>query len=240
MHGHALLAAERLLAGRVVEQPGIGGRWKALHHSAGDFTHPRSSPRMYLATKPSGIGNRLQSTVRGVELYTICDAPGGVRGMVRWELFHLDGTVRMHGEKRVVLRAGESVRQKELALEGRSKSSVARIFIFGSRSKVTASVSMRTPCFLCPPRVLELARQKSEMRFTPRRPDEWEIAFTSPVFQSGLAFDLDGLTVTRASDNWFDLLSRTHQNRDRHVSRASDRIYAPRRCRVRSLVDSYE
>jgi len=125
-HGHALLAAERLRPVASWSSLEFRRRWKALHHSARKFYAPALAPRMYLRRKTVGIGTD-SKVLRGVELYTTAIAAGRFAAWCVGSCFTSMARCACT-EKTRVLRAGESVRQKNWLSKGRSKSSVARIF----------------------------------------------------------------------------------------------------------------
>ncbi len=180
------------------------GRWKALHHAARRFYAPALVCAHVPGDETSIIGNYRRSTVREVHLYTVYDAPVAVKGILRWDLFHLEGRVVLSGTKKVILRHGESVRHqtldliKPLAAYGRD-----HLYLRIALDVDGTAVSEQT-VFLAPPRFLSLP--KARIRATVRclSPNRAVITFRSAVFQHATAFDLLGLAHS-ASDNFFDL-----------------------------------
>ena len=56
LHGHALLAAQRHLAGRLLVEPRLRRRWKLLHHMARRFFAPRRAGRARRGRRAGGLG----------------------------------------------------------------------------------------------------------------------------------------------------------------------------------------
>lgn|GEM_PF-5455086 len=105
------------------------------------------------------IGNYRRSTVREVHFYTVYDAPQPAKGVVRWELFHLDGRRLRGARKTVTLRYGESVHQVTVDLA----SSISRytreaIYLRIALEIAGERVSEET-VFLTAPRFLDLRRR---------------------------------------------------------------------------------
>jgi beta-mannosidase len=218
----------------------LGGHWKALHHAARRFYAPLLVSAHVPGDERVAIGNRLESTVRDVHLHTISDAPAPVRGVLVWELFHLDGRVILAGHKRILLRPRSSALQQSLDL----KKSLER---FGRENlylrialEVDGSCVSEETIFLAPPRTLKLERTAAEVDFTRRSPETWSLSFRSSAFQHRLAYAFDGLETRQESDNWFDL----YPNRVKRVTVTFAETVDAKRIasalRLRSLVDSYE
>src|SRR6478735_6990348 len=92
------------------------GRWKALHHAARRFYAPALVTAEVVGDEESTIGNYRKTTVREVHIHTVFDGPQAMKAALSWELHHLDGRVLLRGGRRVVLRPGQSVRQRTLDL----------------------------------------------------------------------------------------------------------------------------
>jgi len=217
----------------------FGGSWKALHHVARRFYAPLLVSAHVPGDETVAIGNRLKSTVSGMHLFTISDEPRIVRGVARWELWHLDGTVVRRGGKRVVLRPGESVRQtsvdfsREIARCGREK-----LYVRIALDADDRCVSEDT-VFLCPPRMLPLERTRAEVVVRKSSPTKWNLEFTSACFQHRVAFELAGVPLAMATDNWFDLYPGRTKSVTIETAARVDEKKLRAALRVRSLVDSY-
>lgn len=215
------------------------GRWRALHYVARRFFAPALVTAHVPGDESDVIGNYRRSNVREVHLYTVYDAPESARGVLRWDLFHLDGRVLLSGRQPVALRYGESVRQKTLDLaaplakHGRD-SLVLRIALdVGGRCVSEDSV------FLTPHRFLRLpedTRTKATIRL--RDPRRAELTFRSAVFQHRFAFELPGLPH-RASDNYFELFPNEPRTILVEFARPVTRARLQRTLRWRSLAASY-
>jgi len=180
------------------------GRWKALHHLARRFFAPALISAHVPGDEDTIIGNYRTTTVDEVHLYTVYDAPAPARGVVRWELFHLDEHLIARGRKPVVLRPGESVRQqtvrfgKLMAQHGRDNLHLRITLQIGRRQ-----VSQET-VFFSPPRFLNLRRAKTRVAIRALSPTDYELTFRTSAFQHRFAFDLPGI-AQRSSDNYFEL-----------------------------------
>lgn len=183
------------------------GRWRALHHVARRFFAPALVTAHVPGDESGGIGNYRRSTVREVHLHTVYDAPAPARGLLHWDLFHLDGRVVLHGSKAVALRYGESVRQQTLDLakplqqHGRDSLHL-RIALDLEGLRVSEDT-----VFLTAPRFLNLPKAKTKVGLELRSPRQARLTFVSPVFQHRFAFELPGVPH-RASDNYFELYPR--------------------------------
>ncbi len=183
------------------------GRWKALHHEARRFFAPALASAHVPGDEAPIVGNYRRSTVREVHLHTVYDAPEPAKGVLRWDLFHLDGRILLCGKKFVNLRPGESILQrtldlfKPLATHGRD-----HLYLRYALDVADVTVSEDT-ALLAPPRFLDLPRAK--VRTTAKRlaPDRVQLTFTSSAFQHRFHFDLVGVEH-QASDNFFDLHPR--------------------------------
>lgn len=216
----------------------FSGRWRALHHVARRFFAPALVTAYLPGEETTIIGNYRRNSVDRINLYTVFDAPQPAKGVLRWDVFHLDGRTLLRGKKSVALRPGESVHQQtiELAvpLAKHTRDSIyARIALdIGDRCVSEETV------FLVPPRFLNLPRAKTKVKARLTAPGEATLTFTSDAFQHRFAFDLPGLDF-RGSDNYFEL----YPNEPKMVRitfaarRTAEQLV--RRLTHQSLVDSY-
>ena len=180
------------------------GRWRALHHVARRFFAPALVTAHVPGDETDTIGNYRRTTVREVHLYTVYDAPTPARGVLRWDLFHLDGRVVARGRKTVTLRPGEAVRQRTLDL--------ARPMAEHGRDNLHLRIALdidghcasEDTVFLTPPRFMALRKTQTEVSVRLLAPTCAALTFLSPVFQHRFAFDLPGL-AHHSSDNFFEL-----------------------------------
>lgn len=217
----------------------FGGAWKGLHHAARRFYAPLLVSAQVPGDEMVAIGNRLKSTVSGMNLFTISDEPRIVRGVARWELWHLDGSVLKRGEKRVVLRPGESVRQasvdfaREIARRGREN-----LYVRIALDVEDRCVSEDT-VFLCPPRMLSLERRAPDVRVKKISGTRWNLEFKASCFQHRVAFECAGLAWLAATDNWFELYPGRSKTVTVETAAPLEEAEMRAALRVRSLVDSY-
>ena len=217
----------------------FGGAWKALHHVARRFYAPLLVSAQVPGDETTAIGNRMKSTVSGMHLFTVSDEPRIVRGWVRWELWHLDGRVLRRGEKRVVLRSGESVRQKtvdfsrEIAECGRDK-----LYVRIALEEDGRCVSEDT-VFLCPPRMLSLERRAPDVRVEKISATKWNLEFRASCFHHRVALELAGVPLVAMTDNWFELYPGRSKAVTVETTAPLDEAEIRAALRVRSLVDSY-
>ena len=214
------------------------GRWKALHHVARRFFAPALVSAHVPGEEETIIGNYRRTTVREVHLYTAYDAPEPAAGMLRWDLFHLDGRVVRRGRKRVALRYGESVKQETLDMakpmeeHGRDHLYLRLALEIGG-----VRVSEET-VFLTPPRFLALPKARTTVGIRMTMPTRAVLTFASPVFQHRFAFDLPGL-AHRSSDNYFELYPREKKTVTVEFTRPQTPARLRRVLTYRSLVDTY-
>ncbi len=183
------------------------GRWRALHHVARRFFAPALVCAQVPGEETAGIGNYRHSTVDAVHIHTVYDAPDSARGVLRWDVFHLDGRRLLGGRKAVVLRYGESVRQKTLAL--------ARLIARHGRERIVVRIALdvagrcvsEDSVLLTAPRFLDLPKTRVRVAIRQASPRRATLVFTAPLFQHRLAFDLRGI-AHRGSDNYFELFPR--------------------------------
>jgi len=218
----------------------FGGRWKALHHEARRFFAPLLVSARILGDDSVGIGNRHISSVREVQLYTVCDAPAPEAVRLGWELWHVDGRVLDSGEKRVTLRPGKSVRQKTLNLvpwmEAHGRTNLYLRISLGVRGRCVSEDTV----LLCPPRMLELQRSQTRVELERQGDNEWTLSLISPVFQHRFMFDIEGQGLASSSDNWFDLYPGRKRTVSVRLTQPLGKAALMRALHFRSLVDSYD
>jgi beta-mannosidase len=180
------------------------GRWRALHHAARRFYAPEVVSAHVPGDEIFGINNYRRSTVRLVHIHTSCDGPKPAVGVVRWDLFHLDGRRLLSGRKRASLRPMRSVRQKTLDLSGPlARFGRENIYLRIALDVAGKRVSEDT-VFLTIPRFMDIPAARTRVRMRMTGPGQAEVSFLSPVFQHRFAFDFTGQAFA-ASDNFFDL-----------------------------------
>jgi beta-mannosidase len=214
------------------------GRWRALHHVARRFYAPALVSAQVPGDEGTIIGNYRASTVDEVHLHTVYDRPERAAGVLRWDLFHLDGRVLLGGRKRVGLRPGESVRQKTLRL--------ARLLARHGRDNLVLRIALdvdgrrvsEDSVFLTPPRFLALPKARTKITIRPSGPQGALVTFSSPVFQHRFAFDFPGI-AHRSSDNYFELFPGEPKTVQVDFSRAQTVARLQRALRHRSLADTY-
>jgi beta-mannosidase len=180
------------------------GRWKALHHVARRFFAPAAVSAHVPGEEIHGIGNYRISTVRRVLIHTSYDGARPATGVVRWDLFHLDGRRLLGGKKRVPLRPMQSRLQQRLDLAGPlARFGRDRIYLRIALDVAGRRVSEDT-VLLTTPRFMELPKPRTRVAVRMSAAGRAVVAFTSPVFQHRFAFDFPGRAFT-CSDNYFDL-----------------------------------
>jgi beta-mannosidase len=214
------------------------GRWRALHHAARRFYAPAFVSAHVPGDEVFGINNYRRSTVRLVHIHTSYDRPKAARGVVRWDLFHLDGRRILGGRKSAILKPMRSVRQKTLDLSAPlAKYGRENLYLRIALDIAGLRVSEDT-VFLTIPRFMRLPASRTSARIAMKGPQRAEIAFSSPVFQHRFEFDFPGQAFT-PSDNFFDLYPG---ERKRVGVEFKDRVNIAglrRSITHRSLADSY-
>jgi len=214
------------------------GRWRALHHVARRFFAPALVSAHVPGDETDIIGNYRRTTVREVHLHTVYDAPKPARGVLRWDLFHLDERVLLSGRQRVALRYGESVRQKTLDLKkpmeqyGRDNLHLRIALDLGGRCVSEETV------FLTPPRFLHLLKPKTKVAIRLHAPTRATVTFTSTAFQHRFAFDLSGIAHT-SSDNYFELYANEPKSVELEFARPQTLKKLRQALVHHSLVDTY-
>ncbi len=214
------------------------GRWRALHHVARRFFAPALVSAHVPGDETTIIGNYRRSTAGEVHLYTVFDQPAPARGLLGWELFHVDGRSLLSGRKKVTLRYGESVKQKTLDL--------TRLLALHSRDCVFLRIALeidrrcvsQETVFLTQPRFLALPKARTKAAFTLSGPKAATVVFTSTAFQHRFAFDLAGVAHS-ASDNYFELYPGEARTVQLEFTRPQTVARLKRALAYRSLVDTY-
>lgn len=214
------------------------GRWKALHHVARRFFGPAIVTAHVHGDEVQGIGNYRVSTVRRVDLHTSYDGVRPARGVVRWDLMHVDGRRITGGRKAVSLRPMRSRLEKRLdlakplALHGRDRLYLRIALDVGGRRVSEDSV------FLTTPRFVSLPKPVTRVSVRMSSPTRARVTFSSPVFQHRFAFDIPGRQHA-CSDNHFELYPGEAKSVEVTLARPTT---APRLARLithRSLADTY-
>jgi beta-mannosidase len=214
------------------------GQWKALHHLARRFFAPAVVSAHVPGEEQTITNNYRQTSVREAHVYTVYDAPPAARGVLRWQLCHFDGRVFARGRKPVVLRPGESVRQKTLDL-AKPMARHGRDNLYLRISLETAGVRVsEDTVFLTPPRFLALPRAKTAVTIKLRSPKRATLTFASPAFQHRFAFALPGLEH-QCSDNYFELYPGEKKTVEVEFVRPLSAARIKRVLTFRSLVDTY-
>ena len=214
------------------------GRWKALQHIARRFFAPALVSAHVPGTESTILGNYRRSSVRHVHLFTVYDAPRPTRGVLLWDLFHLDGRIILGGRKNVSLRYGRSVRQQSLDL-GTPLARHGRDHLY---LRIALEIDGRRvseeTVFLTPPRFLSLPRGKTAVVVRQLAPTKALLTFRSPIFQHRFAFDLPGL-AHQASDNYFELYPGEKKEVLVEFDRTTTKSAIQKALKFQSLVDSY-
>ncbi|MFT3782522.1 MAG: glycoside hydrolase family 2 protein [Nibricoccus sp.] len=214
------------------------GRWKALHHVARRFFAPALVCAQVIGEETETIGNYRKSTVSAVELYTVYDAPAKVSGVLRWDLFHLDGRHLKQGEKKVTLKPGEAVNQKKIDLAGSIATHGTDSLYLRIALEIDSRRVSEDTVFLAPPRYLALPKARTSVAVDMLTPNRAKLTFTSAVLQHRFAFDLPGIPH-RSSDNFFEL----YPEEPKAVEVEFPRTFSPAKVRAalvwHSLVDTY-
>ncbi len=215
------------------------GRWKALQHIARRFFAPALVSAHVPGTETAIIGNYRRTTVRHVHLYTVYDgAAPSARGLLLWDLFHLDGRIVQSGTKNVALRYGRGTRQqtldlaKPLAAHGRDQ-----LYLRIALEIDGVRVSEET-VFLTPPRFLSLPKPKTATAIRLLTPQKALLTFRSPVFQHRFAFELAGLPH-HSSDNYFELYPNEKKEILVEFAKPTTKAAIARALTHQSLADTY-
>jgi beta-mannosidase len=214
------------------------GRWRALHHAARRFFAPALVSAHVPGDETTIIGNYRRSTVAKVHLYTVYDQPVSAKGILHWDLFHVDGRTLLSGRKAVALRYGESVNQKTLDLTKQfAKHTRDCVYLrialdMGDRRVSEDSV------FFAPPRFIALPKARTKVAIEVPAPQRARITFTSSAFQHRFAFELGGI-AHRSSDNYFELFAGEPKVIEVELSKTQTVAGLLRALKYRSLGDTY-
>ncbi|WP_309382786.1 beta-mannosidase [Cerasicoccus frondis] len=180
------------------------GRWKALNFAARRFFAPALVSAHVPGDEKVGIGNYRETTVDEVCLYTVYDAPEKAKGLLRWDLFHLDGRVLLNGEKKVALRYGESRLQKKLKL-GKLMAEYGRDNIYLRIAlDIDGETASQQTVLLAPPRFIELPKAHTKISLKKAGAQSVILTAESDAYQHAFTFDFGDLAY-HATDNGFDL-----------------------------------
>jgi len=214
------------------------GRWKALQHVARRFFAPAAVSAHVPGDEIHGIGNYRVSTVRHVLIHTSYDGARRARGVIRWDLLHVDGRRLLGGRKAVSLRPMRSALQQRLDLAGPlGRFGRDRIYLRIALDVAGRRVSEDT-VFLTTPRFVDLPRPRTKVIIRMESPRRAAVAFTSPVFQHRFAFDFPGRAFTSA-DNYFELYPGETRRIAVEFERPVTAALLRRSIAHRSLADTY-
>lgn len=214
------------------------GRWRALHHVARRFFAPALVSAHVPGDEIAGVGNYRHGTVREVHLYTVYDTPRSASGLLRWTLWHLDGTVLQRGKKAVALRYGESLRQHTLDLGAMLAKHGRENLVLQIALDIAGATVSEDSVFMTPPRFVQLPRGKVKTSVRLDTGKRAILRFESKVFQHRVTFDLTG-TRHFASDNFFELYPGIPKSIEVELTRSETVASLRKRLDVRSLVDTY-
>jgi len=214
------------------------GRWKALQHVARRFFAPAAVSAHVPGEEIHGIGNYRISTVRHVLIHTSYDAARPARGVVRWDLFHLDGRRLLGGRKAVLLRPMTSRLEKRLDLAAPlARFGRDRVYLRIALDVAGRRVSEDT-VMLTTPRFMDLPKPRTRISIRMRSPGRASVAFTSPAFQHRFAFDFPRLAFA-CSDNYFELYPGETRTVEVRFARPVAAARLRRLIVHRSLADTY-
>lgn len=214
------------------------GRWKALHYAARRFNAPALVSAHVPGDEIVGKGNYRDTSVSEVFLYTVYDAPERAKGLLRWDLFHLDGRKLESGSKKVVLRHGESRNQKKLNLAKQMTEHGRDNLYLRIALDVDGATVSEQSVLLTPPRFMELPKAKTKASVKMQSPTSAVLRFESDVYQHAFTFDLKGCVYT-ASDNGFDLYPGEAKEIVVELTKKSNQTKLNKALNFRSLVDGY-
>ena len=216
----------------------FSGRWKALHHAARRFFAPALVSAHVPGEELAGIINRRGSTVRRVHLHTAYDAPRPARGILRWDLFHLNGRVLQRGRQAVTLRPGTSVKRRTLDLAAPLAQHGRDHLYLRIALDVAGRRASEETVLLTAPRFLALPQGRAAVTWRGQSARRMALTFRAPVFLHRFAFDLPGV-AHRSSDNYFDLYPGEPKTVVLEFDRPQRAARLRRRLTQRSLVDTY-
>jgi len=214
------------------------GRWKALHHVARRFFAPAAVSVHIPGDEVFGISNYRKSTVRLAHVYTSYDGPKPATGILRWDLFHLDGRKLVSGSKKVALRPMQGTRQQTLDLkEAMAAHGRENIYLRVALDVDGSRVSEDT-VLLTLPKFMDLPKPRTKAVIRAKGRHNAVVEFTSPVFQHRFAFDFAGLSFT-CSDNFFDLQPGERKSVDLRFAHPVTHAGLKRALAHLSLADTY-
>ncbi|MCR6656031.1 MAG: glycoside hydrolase family 2 protein [Opitutus sp.] len=214
------------------------GRWRALHHVAKRFFAPAIAVAHMPGEELTIIGNYRRSTIHEVHLSTIYDAPERAKGVLRWDVFHMNGRRLLRGKKSVQLEPRTSVEQQTIELGPLLEKHGRENVYLRLALDVNGVEASSDTVFFTAQRFMELPPAKTKVQIKRVSPREAELTFVSPVFQHRFAFELPGLAHL-ASDNYFDLYPDEPRTVRVSFERAVNAAQLKRALRWRSLVDTY-
>ena len=214
------------------------GRWRALHHAARRFFAPAYVSVHVPGDEIFGTNNYRKSTVRLAHVHTSYDGPRPASGVVRWDLFHLDGRVLLAGRRKVTLRPMKSALVKTIDLAGPiAEFGREQLYLRASLEVGRRRVS-ESSAFLTLPRFMDLPKPRTKVSVRVKSPRIATIAFTSPVYQHKFEFDVTGQAFS-SSDNFFDLYpGQTKEVEVEFMARVTPDMLR-KAIRHRSLADTY-
>jgi beta-mannosidase len=214
------------------------GKWRALHHVARRFFGPALVTAHVPGEETTIIGNYRRSTVKEVHVYTVYDAPEPAVGMLRWDLFHVDGRKLKSAVKRVSLTYGSSVLQQTLdAAPWFEKFGRDNVYLRIALDIGGKRVSEET-VFLTPPRFVALPKSRTKVGMKLSGATEAVLTFVSSNFQHRFAFEIAGL-AHRSSDNYFELYPGEPKSVTVRFERKVAVNVLKSRLTFQSLADSY-
>jgi len=214
------------------------GRWKALHYEARRFNAPALVSVHVPGDEGVITGNYRKSTVKEAHLHTVYDAPITAKGLLRWDVFHLDGRVLLAGEKKVTLRNGESISQKTLDLSALMKAHGRDRIYLRVALDVDGKLASQQTVFLAPPRFLDLPKAKTKTSLRMRSTTQAVLTVVSPVFQHAFTFEF-GERMFRADDNGFDLYPGEKREIVIEFNQPVEKARLAAELSFRSLADTY-
>jgi len=214
------------------------GRWKALHYCARRFNAPSLVSAHVPGDETAGISNYRKTTIREVHLFTVHDAPQAKRGVLRWDVFHVDGRRLQGGRKKVALNYGESVRQQTLDFDALfAKHHRDNLYLRIALDVDGECVSEET-VFLTLPRFVHLPKAPIQVSVKAVGAKELELTFKSRQLQHRVMFNIAGAAFT-ASDNYFDLYPNEPKRVRVQLARLQSRASLRKKISTLSLADTY-
>lgn len=216
----------------------FGGRWKALHYEAKRFYAPALVSVHIPGDESLQIGNKLQSSIHEVNVYTVYDGAEEAKGDVTWTLGLMNGTIVRRGSKKVVLTPGVSNRQLILDFAREMQKHGAASLYFRVELSIASRVVSRQTEFLTAPRLMSFKRTPVRTTLRKLRAGEFRLSLKSDVFQPQVEFHFSQIGY-RAEDNFIDLIP----GEIRHIEVSTEKNVTltrlKRSLKVRSLADSY-